>query len=289
MVWATSVTDGPSVRVTSIFATRGRAASPDSLSHVSAAKTWIPNQHGAWAMLAVPFAAGAILRARAADLPAWLTPLAVLWLFGYLAWDTFLRWRKMAPRRRKAVQTPLITYAAICTLAGIVILVAGGIVLAPWTVAFAPLVAAALYLAAHKQERSAISGLITVGAACMMFFVVRCGGWPLLWPGNDLFAGLVLYGYFGGTVFHVKSLIRGRADASSARPGYIWHGVWLVAVAASAVAGLASWWWTPFFVALVARTWWMKRLENRGQVLRPAVIGVTEIVLSIIALLITVS
>ena len=67
-------------------------------------KHWIPNQHGAWAMLAVPFAAAVILRARVADVPAWTIPLAVLWLVGYLLFNAVLAWRKTAPARRQPLR-----------------------------------------------------------------------------------------------------------------------------------------------------------------------------------------
>ncbi len=249
-------------------------------------KHWIPNQHGAWAMLAVPFAAAVILRARVADVPAWTIPLAVLWLVGYLLFNAVLAWRKTAPARRQPLRAPLICYSLVCLVAGVAILMTGGLPLALWIVLFAPLVVAALVLAAHKRERSVLSGLTTVGAACLVFFVVRCGGWPLLAPGTDVWIGALLYGYFGGTVFHVKALIRGRRDAGSARAGLIWHGAWLVVALLLGSAGLASWWWTPFFALLMVRTAAMKHATNTGHVLRPALIGFTEVALSVVALVI---
>ena len=57
---------------------------------------WIPNQHGAWAMLATPLLVG-ILASR----PTWAhLPLTAFWFLGYFAFFAAGLWLKAAPARR---------------------------------------------------------------------------------------------------------------------------------------------------------------------------------------------
>lgn len=248
-------------------------------------KRWLPNQHGAWAMLIVPFAVGALTRERAAGLPAWWIPLALLWLLGYCLFAQCVSWLKSPARRRGALRTPILSYLAACLVCALAVVALGGIVLAPWIIGFAPLVAAALVLVRNREERSVTSGMTTVAAACLMFYVLRCGGWPPLAPGlHDGLTGLLLYGYFAGTVFHVKSLIREKNNPAAARNSLLWHTAWLVA--ALVLGGpwlqhLAHPLWIALFAVTVARTVLMKHLQNSGVTLRPGTLGVTEIVLSL--------
>ena len=48
---------------------------------------WVPQQHGAWAMLVVPYLVGAgMALRRGASLP-WLAALGCFWLLGYFAFN----------------------------------------------------------------------------------------------------------------------------------------------------------------------------------------------------------
>src|SRR5690606_29814185 len=67
---------------------------------------WVPNQHGAWAMLVLPVAVGA-LRAG----PRWdHLHLLVAWLVAYLAFFAAGTW--LRSRRRARYRPALVTYAA---------------------------------------------------------------------------------------------------------------------------------------------------------------------------------
>lgn len=246
-------------------------------------KRWLPNQHGAWAMLIVPFVVGALTRHRADGLPMWWVPLAVMWLVGYCLFAQCVSWLKTPARRRGGLRTPIITYLVVCVACGLVVLALDGAGLAIWLVGFAPLVAVAFALVRNHEERSVTSGMTTVAAACLMFYVVRCGGWPVLNPGpHDAMTGVLLYGYFAGTVFHVKSFIREKNNPAAARNSTLWHAAWLVAAAAvcGPWLGLGSPWWIVFFAVALARTMVMKRMQNNGFPFRPGTLGVIEIVLS---------
>lgn len=247
-------------------------------------RRWVPAQHGAWAMLIVPFVVGVILRAKASEVPGWVAPLVVLWIIGYCLFMTIISWLKRPAGQRRMLLAPLMVYGAVCAGAGLGILLSGGLALIWWPVLFAPLVAVALQQVLTRRERSILSGLVTVAAACLMFYVVRCGGWPLVPLGRDWPIGLLLFGYFGGTVFHVKSLIRERRAASSLRNSLVWHGAWTVGTAVAAAVGVNPWWWPVIFAGLTVRTWVMRRRQDAGTVLRPGTIGIVEVVASLVVL-----
>lgn len=238
-------------------------------------------------MLVVPFVIGALTRQRATGLPLWWIPLAVLWIVGYCLFAQTVSWIKMPPRRRASLCTPILTYLAVCAAGGLAVLALHGLGLAVWLVGFVPLVAAALALVRNHEERSVTSGMTTVAAACLMFYVLRCGGWPPLAPGlHDGLTGLLLYGYFAGTVLHVKSLIRERNNPAAARNSALWHEAWLAAAlgAGGPWSALTSPWWIVFFAAALARTTAMKRLQDNGLTFRPGTLGIVEIVLSAAAI-----
>lgn len=250
-------------------------------------KRWLPNQHGAWAMLVVPFVVGALTRQRATGLPLWWIPLAVLWIVGYCLFAQTVTWIKTPARRRAGLRTPILTYLAVCAASGLAILALHGLCLAVWLVGFVPLVVVALALVRNHEERSVTSGMTTVAAACLMFYVLRCGGWPPLAPGlHDGLTGLLLYGYFAGTVLHVKSLIRERNNPAAARNSVLWHAAWSAAavVLCGPWLGTGSPWWIVFFAVALARTTAMKRLQDNGLPFRPGTLGVVEIVLSAAAI-----
>ncbi len=71
---------------------------------------WVPSQHGAWAMLAIPYLAGLILRSRDDGLPSYLIPLAGFWVVGYLAFYATSCWLKAPPTRRAGQRPPVLTY-----------------------------------------------------------------------------------------------------------------------------------------------------------------------------------
>ena len=106
-------------------------------------------------------------------------------------------------------------------------------------------------------------------------------------PGrDDGLTGLLLYGYFAGTVLHVKSLIRERNNPAAARNSVLWHAAWFAAavVLCGPWLGTGSPWWIVFFAVALARTTAMKRLQDNGLTFRPGTLGVVEIALSAAAI-----
>lgn len=251
---------------------------------------WIPNQHGAWAMLIVPFITGVVLRSRVALLEAWLLPLGVAIFTGYFGFNALTLWLKAAKTRRAPYRRPIAVYGAITAVLAATVMVLGGWPLLWWLPVAVPLAALAIWLAAQRQDRAVLSGFATVAMAVGMGLVARFTTPAELvadWPSGlgDLAIFIALFAYFFGTVWHVKALIRERGQARSRRRTMAWHLACTVLSIVSAIAGWTSIWWIVFYVLLTARTWWMTRPELTGKI-KPAQIGVTEIVLSLIALII---
>lgn len=77
---------------------------------------WVPQQHGAWAMLVVPYLLGAIglVRSGGTGPREWvvLPLLFVTWMIGYFAFNAATLWLKARPRRRPAFVRPILTYGA---------------------------------------------------------------------------------------------------------------------------------------------------------------------------------
>jgi len=213
-------------------------------------------------MLASPFLVGVV-----AASPRWVhVPLLLLWFVGYFAFFAAGLWLKSG--RRDRYLPPVRAYGLAAVPLGIVVLVLRPD-LVVWAPLFAPLLLAGLWFAAHRQDRSLPSGLATILAACLMTMVAYDAGdgteWPQAWT-----LTAVLAGYFVGTLFYVKTMIRER----DSRPHY-WLSVGYHVAAAAAVAWV-SWWLAGLFAVLALRA---AVLPGRG--LSPKQVGIGEIVANV--------
>ncbi|WP_234423983.1 YwiC-like family protein [Intrasporangium calvum] len=200
---------------------------------------WVPNQHGAWAMLASPLAVGGL-----AGGPAWVhLPLTGLWFVGYFAFFATSLWLKA--RRRPRYWPPVRAYGAATLLLGLATLA-----LEPGLVVWAPVfllpLGVGLAAAAARRERELLSGLATVVGSGLMTVVAYAAG-----PGPDLgrawLLALTQFLYFAGTVFYVKSAIRERGHRR-----FLWESVAAHLVATGVVLAYSPW-LALAFVVLTAR------------------------------------
>ena len=245
---------------------------------------WLPNQHGAWAMLVVPFAAGAILCWREDRLPAYVAPMFATWVLGYFAFHAASGALK-APASRRARWFPALTVYGLASLAaGLITLVETGPAALWWLAVFAGPLAVALWLASRRNERALTGGLLTVLLASLMVLVVRFPD-PSTMLGDPDFSSAAIvaaamFGYFGGTVLHVKAMIRKRGQLAWRNASVAWHTGWTIAAAGVTIAGVLHRWWPVFFLVTTARAWLLPVIAERRPV-RPLVLGIVEIVLSV--------
>ncbi|QLQ15057.1 MAG: YwiC-like family protein [Micropruina sp.] len=253
---------------------------------------WVPNQHGAWAMLLGPYLAGVILRLRDADWQPYVIPLLACWLLGYFAFHAASLWLKAAPARRGRYRPALITYAAFSGTAGLLTLLLAGPGLAGWALPFVPLLVPALWLAWRRNERAVTGGGLTVAAASLMALVARFASpseFLAAWPGSAaqraVALALVLFGYFFGTVLYVKTMIRERGRPEWLAASLGWHGALTLAalVWAWPAGGPGAWFWTGFFALTLVRSWTIPRLA-RTRPITPKTVGLIEVAFSVLAL-----
>lgn len=253
---------------------------------------WVPNQHGAWAMIIIPWGLGTWLRFHEGRGEAYALVLGLFWLAGYFAFHAASVWLKS--RRQRRHLAPVLTYGAVAATLGLATWAIGGLALAWWALPFVPVVVIALALAASRHERALAGGLLTVGAACLMVLVASWES-PALVPGNGGTAvalALVCFGYFSGTVFFVKSMIRERGN-----PGFLalsvgWHTAVLVAAVVAGALSDFSRAWTVFFAVLLVRSLVLPLvgpMREWGRRFTPKQVGIAEAVFSVALIGIAVS
>lgn len=222
---------------------------------------WVPNQHGAWAMLAVPYVVGVLY----AGPEWWHIPFLLALLAGYLAFFATGLW--LRSRRKARYWPPVRAYSALAAVLGTVV-----ILLTPellwWAVVVLPLLAVSLVSSWQRTDRSLLNdGVTTLFASLIAVMIIGpndAHAWVL--------AGL-LFAYFAGTVLYVKSMIRNRGDRAMYLLSVGYHVVVCIP------AFLTGLWLGLFFAVLALRSaavprWWPR--------LTPAMLGVGEIAASLI-------
>ncbi|MHA6510586.1 YwiC-like family protein [Tessaracoccus sp. Y1736] len=243
---------------------------------------WVPKQHGAWAMLVVPYLAGLVMARDARPLDAGDAMLGLTWLVAYFAYNAATLLLRSPAKRRGRYLPALALYSTATAVLGLTTLALKGWGLLLWAPVYAVLVGAGLWLAWKRRDRSLASGVLMVIASCGLMAVLQRWGAddPTRW--RDVIIMLLITAYFVGTVLHVKALIRERNEPSAAQRSQAYHAAAALVAVAAWGAGWLGWWWLPWAVALVARSFWMPRAPRR-----PAQIGVLEILLSAWALALT--
>jgi hypothetical protein len=235
----------------------------------------LPNQHGAWAFLVLPF----LLGACATGWSLLLAPLLVAWIAAYpFSWAVAALVSMPRPERYRLAAGVWSAVAAVC----------GGVVLVqrPWLVwalaAYAVGFAVNLRFARARAERSLANDLVLV-VECTLLVPIVAGvvsgavGWSLPWaamtePAVLVWAAACLLTLVGSTL-HVKSLIRERRDPRFGRASKALAVVSVPLVVAVAVAGGVAWWAVALpFALLAGRALW---LDDPGS--RPGRIGMIEL------------
>lgn len=236
-------------------------------------KGWLPNQHGAWAMLVVPWMLGFSRVLRDGGDAASSILLLVFWMVGYFAFFATSQWLRSRFKPRFLLAARSYTVAAGVVGLGLLALRPGWW---SWGVVFVPLVTLSLWLAWHRRDRSLLSGVSTVAAASMLPLVLGGDGlWPWSVSGEVVGIAVVCFGYFFGTVLYVKTVVRERGKTSWVVASVAWH---LACVAGSlalpeplprvAVA--------VFFTVMAARAWlvpWRGPLRGHNVSARSAGMG----------------
>ncbi|MGG6313040.1 YwiC-like family protein [Paenibacillus macerans] len=229
-------------------------------------KDFIPNQHGAWAMLVVPFLFGML-----ASTPGGIHVLLfACWLLIYLLMFPLLQWIRTGKAAR--FRPPVLLYGALLIPAAIgLVWVRPGVVV--MALMFLPLFAVNAYYAKQKRERALLNDIAAiVQFSLMVFLSFELGGGTDYRLAAELF--LISTGYFIGTVFYVKTIIRERNNKRFYFYSVFYH---------LAMALLALWLLPPALLlaalVLLARAAWFPRTKITAKQS-----GMLEIVYSVIVL-----
>ena len=212
---------------------------------------WVPNQHGAWAMLISPAVLGLI-----AGLVAWLrsegdflalpvfVAVLVAWFFGYFAFFAFgLAAKARNPQRRARYVRPVYVYGSV-SLAGMAVALLLQPQLMWWALPFAPLVAVAVWETLAGRPRSMLSGMSTTVASALLYpALVGVGsGSGLREVGAEAWAGMIFLAvYFSGTIPFVKSMIRERNNPRYLTGSIIYHAVAVLSVLGLVLLAPVGW------------------------------------------------
>jgi hypothetical protein len=243
-------------------------------------RTWVPKQYGAWAMMLAPIVTSCVIWGFAWQHAVFL----VAWTTAYLAYMAARGWltNRRRPARARVWVAPLLVYGASCALAvGVLLVWQPG--LAWWAVPLVGLLGASVVLVLVGQERSVFNDAFLIGGSCLMAVVVGTsfrangGGWPGFVEAASLpsawLVAAVFAGYFWGTIFYIKTMIRERG-----KPG------WYVASVVYHLAVLPLGFWVSPWVGAVgcliaARAIAVPKLWGRA---KPAVIGVGEVAITVV-------
>lgn len=211
--------------------------------------------------------------------------LLPLWWVGYFLFFAATLYLRSGFKAR--FRTPVLTYGAVTAGLGIVTALTCPY-LWRWVPAFIPLIALAGWAAYRRKDRNLGAGLDTVAAASLLLPVswdVATGGtagWPAtpaIWIQTAL-----LFAYFAGTVFYVKTNIRERRSNGYLAASIAWHAAGLAAaclIAATAHSPL-SWWHAAIWLFLLARSIGVPLARRRGhRGLTVTQIGVLEVFTSV--------
>ena len=272
-------------------------------------KGWIPDYHGAWAMVTVPVIMGVIL---GGFVPAHLLLLAVWWIgyFDFYAAGLWLR-----SRRKARFFPPVRAYTIALAPFGIALAIVAPYLLW-WVPVFLPLVATTAWASMNRKDRSLLNDVVTVGAAGLMLPVaydLGTGGiggilgiagvrraletgaadgtgangvgnlaaWGAGWPWAWLVT-LFVTAYFLGTIFYVKTNIRERNSKGWLAASAIYHLVFFAT--AVALHQLMGWAHVIVWAALVARAIGVPVYGRAEGWVSAKVIGFGEVAFSILVM-----
>jgi hypothetical protein len=257
-------------------------------------RRYLPPQHGAWAMLLVPYLAGLLLvDSRTGGTAVLLALLLVAWLAAYSL--SYYAFQALKSRRPARYRRQLMAYGVVALAAGGLVVAARPVVLvlAP---AFAVGIAVNCWYAWRRQERSMVNDLAAVAQSCLVLPAVLlvAGVVPvdlIRWPVLGSLA--VVVAYFIGTVLFVKTVIRERDSVAFRWASVGFHAALALLTFAAAWPGGGQWTGPLGWVGSVSPWpallfWWLlvRAAWFGGRPLRPATAGALEAVNSALVLIV---
>jgi len=242
---------------------KGKAAAP---------RLWVPRQHGAWPMLAIPL----LLGISVSRFDGWQLALAGAAAGGYLTSATAQTWRRA--RNRQKYRSPLLVYGATFSALSLALTISHPALFLALLVLL-PAAAVTVSLSRPGRPRGVIEGLAQVAQALVLVPAAAYLAGPLD-DSRVALAALAAGLYLAGTVLTVRSVIRERGNLRFAALSIGYHTI--AAITALLLLPVA---YAVLFVALAIRALALpiaeRRLADTAHPLRPTEVGMLEIVASV--------
>lgn len=239
---------------------------------------WMSDQHGAWAMMALPPLLGWALSGRF----SWLVLLLlVAWAMAFQLFSATCLWVKTPAKRRGRILPALVTFGVATAIPGIALL-ASRPQLLWWGCAFAPLASCALFLVWRGRERSLGARTASILAGGVMgpvaFSLASSDGSPGAVSARAWVTCAAFALHYVGTVPVVRSMIRGRRDPRWAWGATAFHAACTLGTLLAWRFGTLTAWPVVAWVGLTVRAWVMPTVSRaKKRPLSPKLIGFTEI------------
>jgi hypothetical protein len=232
---------------------------------------WIPREHGAWAILAVPLLLGV---AAGGARPAHLV-LGVAAISAYLFSVPAIEW---VHTRRSALLRPASVFGVVLAASGVALLVdRPELAVVGAAVAVAGIAAVVVTLAGHPK--SVVVSLAEVAQATALVPAAAIVSGTLAEPSTSR-AAIAAGIYLAGSVLLVRSVIREKGN-----PRFLAASIGFHAIGVVAAASLLAWPYAIFAAGLLARAVALPiveaRLDATPRRLRPIHIGLVEIAASV--------
>lgn len=247
----------------------------------------LPKEHGAWAMVYVPFAIGALV-AGSFSLRVALAGLAVTFLF--ISRESLLLWWRARSRGQKGIEPRkiMLIYMGAAAAAGLPLIIYYKLF---WLAPLGMLTLALLVFNAQqalKREDRSISGetmaILGMTLSAPTAYYAACGSWD----GTALWLWAMCALYFTSSIFYVKLRVyslnrrRKQAERNSWRMCAVYHLFLLTALTIFAITGSLNLSALIAFAPALARSFW--QLAKPAADLNLRLIGVMEIVYSLVFL-----
>lgn len=226
------------------------------------------------------------------DAPGHLWPMLLCWVFGRCAYSAaaplladrvagapvpvFERQVWWRPR-------PVLVWATLATICGGLAVAESGWRLLGWIGVYLPLTALALWLSAQGRHRGAMTGMLSVAAACLVpLTLLHPDPAHLALAAGGAGLTLVSLGYLCGAALHLRALTPHRTLTRRRLVSVGWHAlVAAIAVVAAAAGGPAAL-WAGFFVLTMVRALLVPLLGPAlGRTVSPRVVIGAEAVLAL--------
>lgn len=249
----------------------------------------LPKEHGAWAMLCIPFVAG-VLVAGSVSLSLLLLALSVVFVF--IARESLLRWRRAQSRRLQSDRAKRFVLGYL-TLAGLLgaplFLVYHLYWLVPIGLAALVLLAVNTLQAVRRDDRSILGEILAIGGLTLTAPAAHYVARGVL-QGAALWLWALCLLYFTSSVFYVKLRVNTinprREEARKSRwRCAVYHTFLLAALLVVALTGSLSLFALAAFSPVLVRSFW--QLASPVQQVNLQRIGWLEVIYSIVFLIFT--